>query len=60
MNTFCERVRFERYRLAVISSWPEGDAKRAALASARIALEREMAILRSLHGDKHTVRLVTA
>lgn len=37
-----ERIRFERYRLMVISSWPESAAKRAALASARAALEREI------------------
>ena len=34
---------FERYRLAVISTWPESEAKRSALASARAALQREIA-----------------
>jgi hypothetical protein len=38
-----ERIRFERYRLMLISTWPESDVKRAALASARAALERELA-----------------
>jgi hypothetical protein len=38
-----ERVRFERYRLMVISIWPESAAKQAALASARAALNREVA-----------------
>lgn len=38
-----ERVCFERYRLAVISAWPEGEEKGAALASARAALQREIA-----------------
>ena len=42
---FSERIRFERYRVLVISSWPEGDAKQAALASARAALERELAFM---------------
>ena len=42
MNQFSERVRFERYRLMVISTWPESEVKRAALASARAALEREV------------------
>lgn len=37
-----ERIRFERYRLMVISAWPDSAAKRAALASARAALEREI------------------
>jgi hypothetical protein len=45
MNCFSERVWFERYRLQVISSWPEGAIKQAALASARAALERELAFL---------------
>ncbi len=43
MNEFSERVRFERYRLMLISSWPESEGKWAALASARAALEREVA-----------------
>jgi hypothetical protein len=43
MNQMSERVRFERYRLMVISTWPESAAKRAALASARAALDREVA-----------------
>ena len=34
---------FERYRLAVISTWPESEAKRAALESARAVLQREEA-----------------
>ena len=38
---------FERYRLAVISSWPESEVQRAALASARAALERETAFAQS-------------
>ena len=44
MNQFSERVRFERYRLMVISTWPESEVKRAALASARAALEREVGL----------------
>jgi hypothetical protein len=43
MSKLSERIRFERYRLVVISAWPESDAKRAALASARAALDREVA-----------------
>ena len=34
---------FERYRLMVISSWPDNENKRAALESARAALHRELA-----------------
>ena len=43
MNAFSERGQFERYRLMLISMWPESEAKRAALASARAALDRERA-----------------
>jgi len=43
MNHFSERVRFEQYRLMVISGWPESEVKRAAFLSAQAALEREMA-----------------
>ena len=42
MKQFSEGVRFQRYRLMVISTWPDSEVKRAALASARAALEREM------------------
>jgi len=37
-----DRARFERYRLLVISTWPESELKQASLASARAALKREM------------------
>jgi hypothetical protein len=37
-----ERIRFERYRLMVISSWPDSRVKRAALASVDAAIQREM------------------
>jgi hypothetical protein len=47
MNESSERVRFERYRLMVISTWPDSEAKRAAFASARAALEREVAFAQS-------------
>jgi hypothetical protein len=47
MNQFSDRAWFERYRLAVISAWPESAAKRAALSSARAALEREVAFAAS-------------
>jgi hypothetical protein len=40
-----ERVQFERYRIQVISTWPESGLKRAALASARAALEHELALI---------------
>jgi len=43
MNHFSERVRFEQYRLMVISGWPESEMKRAAFLSAQAALEREIA-----------------
>lgn len=44
MNDRAQQIRFAEYRLMVISSWPEGDWKAAALAAARAALEREMAV----------------
>ena len=37
MNAFSEQTRFERYRLMLITRWPESDLKQAALASARAA-----------------------
>jgi hypothetical protein len=43
MNRFSERTSFQQYRLAVIAAWPEGECKRAALAAARAALQRELA-----------------
>ena len=43
MNDGSERGGFEQYRLMVISTWPESESKRVALASARAALEREAA-----------------
>jgi hypothetical protein len=43
MNEFSDTASFERYRFEVISSWPESDAKRALLESARTALQRELA-----------------
>jgi hypothetical protein len=43
MQQSSETASFERYRLEVISTWPESDAKRAALESARAALQRELA-----------------
>jgi hypothetical protein len=33
---------FERYRLMVISTWPDSELKRSALASARAALQRAL------------------
>ena len=50
-----ERVRFERYRLLVISAWPDNDHKAAALASARAALERQKAVMQSRIGDEPVV-----
>jgi hypothetical protein len=43
-----DRVRFERHRLQVISTWPESDLRRAALASAQAALAHELALMKSL------------
>ena len=43
MHQSSEAASFERYRLAVISRWPDSEAKRAALESARAALQREEA-----------------
>ncbi len=44
MTDCSERIQFERYRLSVISTWPDSDLKSAALASARAALQREQAV----------------
>jgi len=43
MNQFLDTASFERYRIEVISTWPESDAKRALQESARTALRRELA-----------------
>jgi len=50
-----ERVRFERYRLLVISAWPDNDHKAAALASARAALQRRQAVMQSRVGGEPVV-----
>jgi hypothetical protein len=42
-NNFSERASFHQYRISVIAAWPEGDVKRAAMAAARAALQRELA-----------------
>jgi hypothetical protein len=42
VNGNFNRGQFERYRLMLISTWAESELKRAALASARAALEREL------------------
>jgi len=42
-----EAIRFQQYRLSVISAWPESEVKQAALASARAALEHELAFDKS-------------
>jgi hypothetical protein len=43
MNRASGQGQFERYRLMVISNWPDSALKRAALESARAALQRELA-----------------
>jgi hypothetical protein len=43
MRQSSDNSSFERYRLEVISMWPESEAKRAALKSARAVLQREQA-----------------
>jgi hypothetical protein len=47
-----DRARFERYRLMVISTWPESALKRVALASAQTALDREMEFAQLLPRDE--------
>ena len=49
MDHFSDRVSFQRYRLMLISGWPESEMKQAALASARAALEREVAFAEAHH-----------
>lgn len=57
MDQLSDHARFERYRLMVISTWPESAAKRAALASARAGLDREVAIT-TLPPDEPIVRSI--
>jgi hypothetical protein len=47
MDQFSEEARFQRYRLMVISTWPESEVKRASLASAQAGLERAVAFAHS-------------
>lgn len=47
MNKTSEQARFEQYRLMLIATWPESGLKRAAMASAQAALERELALTNS-------------
>jgi hypothetical protein len=47
-----DQARFEQYRLAVISSWPDSETKQVALASARSALARELALMQSALGGE--------
>ena len=51
MSQLSGNGQFERYRLMVISSWPESALKRAALESARAALQRELAFAGLTLGD---------
>ena len=60
MNAFTERGQFERYRLMLISMWPESEAKWAALASARAALNRERPPMPSHPGEEPVVLAIAA
>ena len=60
MNTFSERAQFERYRVMLISMWPDSEAKRAALESARAALERERTLMPSRPAEESVVLAVAA
>jgi hypothetical protein len=60
MNAFSEQTRFERYRMMLITRWPESDLKQAALASARAALERELAFMQARTDDEPIVMLAVA
>jgi hypothetical protein len=44
-----DQLRFQQYRLSVITTWPESEMKRAALASAQAALDHELAFVTSRH-----------
>jgi hypothetical protein len=52
MDRSAEGVRFQRYRLAVISRWPESDAKRTALSAVQAALERELSFAQSRERER--------
>ena len=52
MSDYSEPARFERYRLMVISTWPDNEHKAAALASVRAALQRQQAVMQSRVGDE--------
>jgi hypothetical protein len=49
-----DRIRFEQYRLTVISTWPESEMKRAAMASVRAALQHELAFVSSFAARSRT------
>ena len=55
-----DRARFEQYRLRVISTWPESEVKQAASASARAALDREMAFAQIAPSDEPIVMRLAA
>ena len=40
---FSANASFQRYRIVVISTWPDSESKRAALAAAEAALQEESA-----------------
>jgi len=42
-QAFSAHASFHRYRLKVITAWPESECKRAALAAAETALQGELA-----------------
>ena len=50
-QAFSERASFHRYRLAVITTWPEGEFKKAALAAAGAEAARRVAELLILRQD---------
>ena len=55
MDQFSEAITFQRYRLMLISTWPESETKQAAARSARSALEREIEFSAGLLRDKAIV-----
>ena len=54
-RAYSEHAAFHHYRLDVIAAWPESESKRAALAAARAALERELAFEHATPAGSHSM-----
>jgi hypothetical protein len=55
-QSFSAHASFHRYRLNLITAWPESECKRAALAAAESALQGEMAFRARCPDGRHAGR----